>query len=288
MQASVDMKLMSDEEFRLLSELIHGYCGLSFDNHQKYLFEHRLAVRLETLGLSRYSDYYRYLKYAPDGPQELEEMADRLSNNETYFFREQRQLDSFMQDVLPSIIDDLASQRRLRVWSAGCSSGEEPYTLAMLLSDCAALEGWDIEIFGNDISRKVLKKARSARYSLTSFRTTPIELQQRFFHQVDANTYELIPAVRSMVSFGHINLLDEKSAAYILPADVIFCRNVLIYFDRPTRDRVLGLFYRKLKRGGYLLLGHSENLINVSTEFELVTLPNDLVYRKPLVGAYGI
>lgn len=274
--------LMTDMEFHLLRDLIHKYAGLTFEDEHKYLFEHRLASRLEELNLSSYSQYYEKFKSSPDAAQEMEELADRLTNNETYFFREERQLYSFRDNVIPLLTETQQDRHWLRIWSAGCSSGEEPYSLAMLLADSPQLYGWRIEIFANDISRRVLSKAAKGIYGPSSFRSFP-QHYMRYFTKVDATHWELSPAIRKMVTFSHLNLVEPKTGAFVMPCDVIFCRNVIIYFNQETRNQLLSLFYRKLRRGGYLLLGHSESLINVSTDFELVTLPNDLVYRKPMV-----
>lgn len=274
---------MNDSEFRLMRDIIHNYAGLTFEDDHKYLFEHRLASRLDELNMSSYAEYYKLLATSAEAPQEMEELADRLTNNETYFFREERQLYSFRDQVIPRLVDSLSGRRSIRIWSAGCSSGEEPYTLAMLLADSPFLRGWDIEIFANDISRKVLAKARKGIYGPSSFRAIPPSYKNRYFTRTDGNNYEISPEIKKMVTFAHINLIENRSSALILPCDVIFCRNVIIYFNAETRAKLLELFYKKLRRGGYLLLGHSESLINVSTEFELVTLPNDLVYRKPQV-----
>ncbi|RMG18459.1 MAG: protein-glutamate O-methyltransferase CheR [Deltaproteobacteria bacterium] len=271
---------MTAEEFRLLRDLIHDFCGIFFREEMKYLLERRLAPRLKLHGLSDYSAYYRFLRFDPGRARELDEAVEVLTTNETYFFREESQLVAFRDEVLPELAERNADARRLRLWSAGCSTGEEPYTLAMLVQESGRFEGWDVEIFGNDISRKVLAAARKAEYGAHALRATDPQRIERFFEQ-SGERYRVRDELRRLVSFGRLNLLDAQMIGLLGRMDAIFCRNVLIYFDLEARRRVLGLFYGRLKPGGYLFLGHSESLIHLSTDFELAHLSRDLVYRRP-------
>jgi chemotaxis protein methyltransferase CheR len=203
-----------------------------------------------------------------------------LTTNETYFYREPHQLRAFSEEILPLLAAEKGAQRRLRIWSAGCSTGEEVYTVAILLARCGLFEGWDVDVFGSDIARRVLSVARAGAYGERAFRTPEAETIRPFF-RVEGGKWHVRPEVRRMASFGYLNLLDEGTSTLVAGADVIFCRNVMIYFDLAARRRVLRMFLDKLRPGGYLLLGHSESLLNVTADFELVHLRNDLVYRKP-------
>lgn len=272
---------MTDEEFRLLRDLIQDYCGIYFEDSFKYLVERRLQPRLPVLNLTSFRDYYRLLKYNPDAGREFDEIVERVTTNETYFFREMYQLRAFVDEVVPEIVARRGTKERLRIWSAGCSTGEEPYTLAMLLDECPAVAGMSIEVFGNDISRKVLKIARAGAYRENSFRQTDPRYIHKYFDK-EGRESRLKESIRSRVTFGHLNLMDEAAMALIANVDVIFCRNVIIYFAADTRKTLIEMFHKKLRPGGYLLLGHSESLINASTAFELVPLKNDVVYRKAL------
>lgn len=276
----VDKVPMSREEYRLLRDLVYDYCGIFFHEDVKYMLERRLNGRLREHGLDSFSEYYRYLRYSPKRAQELEEIVELLTTNETYFFREEYQLRAFSEEILPELIKQHADSRRLRIWSAGCSSGEEAYTVAILLREEPRLEGWDVEIFANDISRKVIQVARKGLFGKSSFRSTQEYFVRKYFRP-QGKQYMVTDDIRSLVSFGQLNLLDDEMIQLIGSVDLIFCRNVLIYFDKKSRIRTLKTFYNKLNPGGYLLLGHSESLMNVSTDFELVHLKNDLVYRKP-------
>jgi len=270
---------MADEEFRLLRQLVYEYCGIFFQDDIRYIFEKRLAARLQQQGLCSFGDYYRFLRHSPQRAKELEQIVDLLTTNETYFFREAYQLKAFTDEILPEIIERRSAQKRLRVWSAGCSSGEEAYTIAMLLIEKQELKGWNLEVFANDISRRMIQAARRGVYAKSSFRAIDEYFWKKYFRPIDGR-WQIVDEVKALVSFGHLNLLDQEMLELIGAVDVIFCRNVLIYFDKASRVKVVKTFYQKLEPGGYLLLGHSESLLNVSTDFELVHLKNDMVYRK--------
>jgi chemotaxis protein methyltransferase CheR len=272
---------MSLEEFRLIRDLINDYCGIYFGDDLKFVVHRRLAPRLPALGLEGFGEYYRFLRYDPGRRAEHEEIVERVTTNETYFFREAYQLDAFRDEILPEI----AARRRpggqrLAVWSAGCATGEEAYTIAMLVLESGLFAPSQVHIFGNDISRRVLQVARKGIYGRSSFRQTDERYLRRYFREAAAG-YQVRDEVRAMVSFGQINLVDHDGLALLPEVDVVFCRNVLIYFDTDSRKRAIGTFHSKLGKGGYLLLGHSESLMNLSTAFELCHLRNDLVYRKP-------
>lgn len=272
---------MSPEEFRLIRDLVYEHCGIFFHDDVKYLLERRLHPRLAERGAGTFSEYYRYLRFGSERRVELEQIVELLTTNETYFFREEYQLRAFTEEILPDLIRRRALDRRLRIWSAGCSSGEEAYTIAILVRESPLLSGWNVEIFGNDISRRVLQIARRGIFGKSSFRATPPDIMRKYFKPLENNRFQIDDSLRSLVSFGHLNLLDEEMLDLIGPVDAVFCRNVLIYFDKAARLKVIRTFHRKLRPGGYLLLGHSESLVNVSTDFELVYLKNDMVYRRP-------
>ncbi len=271
---------ISTERFRLIRDLVNERFGIYLSDDSMFLLESRLGERLSLLGLDSFADYHRYLKYHPGGPAELENAVDLLTTNETYFFREDYQLRTFARDILPELHNRLSQKRRMMIWSAGCSSGEEAYTIAMLVKESRMFHGWDVRIFGSDVCRLVLRKARSGVYGSASFRTTPPEMKDRYFTEVPAG-FRVNDEIKTMCHFGHLNLLDEEKVVFLGLVDVIFCRNVLIYFDKRSKMKAISLFYNRLNPDGYLLLGHTESLINLSTAFELVHLSEDLVYRRP-------
>ncbi|MBT0654172.1 CheR family methyltransferase [Geomobilimonas luticola] len=279
---------MADEDFRLIRDVIYAHCGLFFDNDSKYLLEKRLARRLALHQLAGYKDYYHFLKYNRKKDQELSDIMDVLTTNETYFFREIFQLKAFTDEILPELkkAKEKRGDRSLRIWSAGCSSGEEPYTIAMLLLEMGACKDWRIEIIGTDICHKVLQQARKAVYGRSSFRTTDEQYIRRFFVEQEG-AFRVADQVKELVTISHLNLFDMGRLAMLGKMDIIFCRNVIIYFDQVAKKRVIDSFHKALEDGGFLLLGHSESLMNISTAFSLRHLQNDMVYQKPLAGSGG-
>ncbi|RII27614.1 MAG: chemotaxis protein CheR [Geobacter sp.] len=279
---------MAEEDFRLIRDVIYAHCGLFFDHDSKYLLEKRLARRLALHQLGGYKDYYHFLKYNRKKDQELSDIMDVLTTNETYFFREMFQLKAFTDEILPELkkAKEKRGDRSLRIWSAGCSSGEEPYTIAMLLLEMGACKDWRVEIIGTDICHKVLQQARKAVYGRSSFRTTDEQYIRRFFVEQDAS-YRVADEVKELVTISHLNLFDQNRMALLGKMDVIFCRNVIIYFDQIAKKRVIESFHKSLDDGGFLLLGHSESLMNISTAFSLRHLQNDMVYQKPAAGSGG-
>ncbi len=277
---------LSLERFRLLRDLINKRFGIFFSDDDRYLVESRLSERLMHLDLPSFDDYYHHLRYHQDGEQELEQGAEILTTNETYFFREEYQLKAFSQELLPELHERLINKRRLMIWSAGCSSGEEAYTIAMLVRDSGLFHDWDVRIFGSDISARMLAKARRGIFGPSAFRTTPEDLQRRHFTPAPGGL-RVNENIRALCHFGRLNLLDEEKIIFVGRADVVLCRNVLIYFDKRSKSRALSIIYDRLNDDGYLLLGHTESLLNLSTAFELVHLRNDLVYRRPKAVSDG-
>ncbi len=276
---------ISAEEVAELQAIVEGCCGVFHGVDSSYKLQRRLGPRLKALGLSSFAEYSKYLREAADGPHELAEVIEELTTHETYFFREQFQLDAFSQEVLPAIAQRRRAAQRLTIWSAGCSTGEEAYTIAMLLLESGLFSGWRLEVVGLDISRKVLSTARYGAYGSSSFRSPSIVLPGRYFTEceVDGRTcHRVADEVRSICSFRQLNLLDRAAIGRLGPADLIFCRNVLIYMGAAARRTIVDAFYDALVPGGYLLLGHSENLLNLETRFENVHLDRDLVYRRPI------
>lgn len=270
------------EDFRLLRDLVNEFCGIHFSDESALIVGRRLRTRLRALGIDAFADYYRYLRFHPNAEAELEQAAEALTTNETYFFREVYQLRAFADEVLPQLHARSAARRRrkLDIWSAGCSTGEEVYSLAMLIDASGLFEGWEVRVFGNDISRRVLGRAREASYGPTSFRAMLPEFERYFIEGPKGK--QVHPRIRAMCHFGHLNLMNERRLAIVGRADAVFCRNVLIYFDQTSRMKVLNSIYERLERGGYLFLGHSESLLQSSTAFEIVQLTSDIAYRRPI------
>jgi chemotaxis protein methyltransferase CheR len=271
---------MTEEEFRLLRDLVHAHCGIFFRDDTRYLLERRLGPRLEALALQDFGSYHRFLRFDPGRAAELQKAVDLLTTNETYFYREPLQLDALAREILPGLAAERATARTLRILSAGCSTGEEAYSIAVLVKDSRLFEGWNVEIAGCDISSRCIDHARAGVYGEHAFRNVESEPMRRWFHLREGK-WVIDEAIRRMVRFGRENLLEPRALAPQGGLDVLVCRNVMIYFDLPARKRVLRTFHERLRDGGWLLLGHSESLINVTADFEIVHLKSDLVYRKP-------
>ncbi len=271
---------MTEEDARLVQEIIHEYCGLSHGLDSTFFLERRLGPRLDALGLSSYREYYHYLRYDPNGGRELEDVVERITTHETYLFREDYQLEAFREEILPELARKYQRRKRLLVWSAGCSTGEEVYTIAILLRETKLFDDWLLRVVGSDISRQVVAQARRGTYGLSSFRTTSPHFQAKYFREQEGK-FVVRDDIRAMCSFGQLNLLSTERFDVLGRCDVIFCRNVLMYLSGDARHRIVEAFYDTLNPGGYLLLGHSESLLNVTTRFDLVHLSRDLVYRKP-------
>jgi chemotaxis protein methyltransferase CheR len=276
--------LMSEEEFRLLRDLVYQHCGLHFTADSKYLLEKRLSKRLHLHRLKSFKDYYYLLRYGQHRDPEMAEVVDALTTNETYFFREDFQLKTLAQEILPEICARKAKTGdcRLRVWSAGCSTGEEPYTIAMLLLEQPALQNWSIDIIGTDISQRVLQAARKGVYGMPSFRSTDSAYLKRYFSETEIEgKYRICDEVKKLVTISHLNLFDTPRVALLGKMDIIFCRNVIIYFDHAAKKKVIDSFFQRLRPEGFLLLGHSESLMNLSTDFLLRHFTHDMVYQRP-------
>ncbi|MGH0034342.1 MAG: CheR family methyltransferase [Myxococcota bacterium] len=277
---------MSDSEFRMFAELLRGHCGLHFTEDSRFLLEKRLERRVRELELGSFGAYHYFIRNDRDGAAEFARVIDELTTNETYFFRELNQLRALVDEILPELVlqrRSRGSSSPLTLWCAGCSSGEEPYTIVIMAKEAGLEPGRDIRVYASDISRSMLKKARRGVYREASFRETRDEIRKQYFSSADG-LWRIHDDVKKHVDFIHLNLMDEDKLALLGSMDVILCRNVIIYFDSETKKAVIGRFHDKLRPGGYLLLGHSESLINITSSFELKHLKNDLVYRRPVAG----
>jgi len=274
---------ISDAEFVQLRDYIYQQSGIYIADNRKYLLENRLANRLKDLNLKSFAEYYHFLQYDPGKRQELNRLFEVVTTNETSFYRNPPQLSVFQNNVLTEVIDKQRKlgAKKLRIWSAGCSTGEEPYTIAIILHEVLKSEiaSWDIKITANDLSEAVLASARSGVYNDYTLRTTPKEIVTKYF-QAEDGKFRVKPEVKRLVSFGQINLSDKTMLKRVDRSQLVFCRNVIIYFDDEMKKHVIGSFYDNLMPGGYLLIGHSESLHNISRAFKPKHYPGAIVYLK--------
>jgi len=269
----------SDAEFRMLTDLLRRHCGLHFGPESRTLFERRVQRRVRELELTSIAAYHLLLRGA-QGDRELARLVDELTINETYFLRERGQLRALVEEILPELRGRHVG-RPLAIWSAGCSSGEEPYSVVLLAQEAGLVPGRDFRVYASDVSQRMLRRAREGVYREASFRETEPRLRERHFRACEGGL-RISDELRQHVDFIHLNLFDESKLALLGAMDVILCRNVLIYFDAEGKRRTIATFFGRLRPGGYLLLGHAESLISLSSAFELRHLERELVYRRPL------
>jgi len=272
---------MTVDQFSKMAKIIYDRSGIHFPDSKKYIIESRLSHRIVELDMENFDQYIAYLTMGPYQMEEFQEMFNRITINETSFFRNDSQLDVFEKQILPELLDARASTKRLRIWSAACSTGEEPFTLAMLLHRTLGvrLSDWRIEILGTDISEKALKVAQSGKYNTYAVRTTPSLMKDRYF-KPDGRDFMLDDTIRSMVNFEKHNLKDSMAAKRHGQWDVIFCRNVLIYFDDDMKAGVLSMFDNQLASDGTLFIGHSERIKTLTNQFTQLQIPQGFCYQK--------
>lgn len=279
--ASAPAPKLSDSQFEKLRRIIYDRSGIHFQANKKYVLESRLGRRLQELDFNTYDEYIVFLTVGPYRDDEFQEMFNRITINETSFFRNEPQLEVFEKQILPELLEKRASAKRIRIWSAACSTGEEPYTIAMLLHRTLGvrLNDWRIEILGTDISEKALQTAVKGEYTNYSIRTTSPLIVDRYFAK-QGPIFVVDPTIRSMVNFEKHNLKDRMAAKRHGVWDVIFCRNVLIYFDKAMKEQVINTFAEQLAPDGTLFIGHSETLRDLDTPFQPLAIPQGFCYRK--------
>lgn len=274
--------VLTDEEFRLFQHLVRDQTGINLGDHKRALLCARLSKRLRQHGLTRFQDYYDYLTTLDPDRKELRQMINAITTNKTDFFRERHHFDFLRQVVFPTLRDRWAhtGERGVRVWSAGCATGEEPYTIAIVLKEAMGSScGWDIRILASDIDTDVLAAADAGIYPEEKIAAIAPELRRRYFERGQEAQEGLVRVkqeLRKLITFRTMNLLDTHWPIQIR-FDCIFCRNVTIYFDKPTQRQVVERFGRYLKDDGFLFVGHSESLFGVSDLYEHA---GGTVYRK--------
>ena len=281
-QSKSDYKI-STEEFTLLRDFLYEQSGIFVAENRKYLMENRLSSRLRTLGLRNFNEYHNYLRFDNNRMTELNKLFENMTTNETSFFRNNPQLDIFRDKVLARVINEQRAkgQKKIHIWSAGCSSGEEPYTIGIILHQLLKTEiaSWDIKITANDLSLAMLETAKKGLYTEYALRTTAPEIISQFFTK-EENKFRILPKVQKLVNFGQINLASTPQLSRVERSHIVFCRNVIIYFDDEMKRHVINAFYDNLLPGGSLLIGHSESLHSISRTFVPEHYTGAIVYGK--------
>lgn len=273
---------ISDKDFEQLRDFIYNLCGMYFHTTKKYFLESRLTRRMEATGSKTCQDYYLLLK-SPRGAEELKYLMDEITTNETYFFRNVPQLTALETKLLPEIVETKNKMgfRKLRIWSAASSSGEEAYTMAMILLEKRAtlLKDWIIEIVGTDINETVIAQAKEGVYNAYSVRNIP-DMYKRKYIREDNGKFILSPEVKKFVTFNKLNLYEDSKMIFMKSFDFIFCANVLIYFDTASKSKVVQHFYNNLQPYGYFFVGQSESLHGVNDKFKTVHFTGGFGYKK--------
>jgi chemotaxis protein methyltransferase CheR len=274
---------LDDEKFIKFRDFIYGKSGIYFNDSKKYLLESRLAKRVSALNLAGFDEYFYFIRFDKGKNDELIQLYDSITINETSFFRHEPQIYAFANEVLPKIFESkvASGQKSIKVWSAASSSGEEPYTLAMLYHQNLKDKYPDIkfEIYGSDLSEEVLAEARKGVYNDYAIRNVPEDYMAKYFIKENGK-FILDDNIKSLVTFSSANLIDETDMNQFKGIDIIFCRNVLIYFDEASKSKVVSKLYNNLLSGGYLFIGHSESLHGISKAFKLVHFNKAIAYKK--------
>jgi chemotaxis protein methyltransferase CheR len=277
---------MSDWDFNRFRELIYEQCGINLSKAKKTMLTARLRKRLRSLNMDSFGDYYDYVSSVKGRTHEIVQMLDVVSTNKTDFFREPKHFESLSKEILPDIVRSgrWRPGSRLNVWSAGCSSGEEPYTIAMVLAEFISRNrAGDFSVLATDISTRVLDKAKKGIYPEGIIDPVPPILKHNYLMRgtgTQKGFCRIVPELRNRVRFQRLNLNNGRGFGIKTRMDIIFCRNVIIYFDRETQKRLFRKFYEQILPGGYLFIGFSESLHGINDRFKALAVA---IYRKPML-----
>jgi len=272
---------ISDDDFQKFREFFYRKTGIQFEPSKRYFVDKRLIERIAATGNENFRSYFTLLRFQASS-EELQQLTNLMTVNETYFFREEYQFKCLVNSILPDIVKGKFDNNPIRIWVIPSSSGEEPYSIALyLLEYWAGINNWDIEIISSDIDTKILAQARQGLYSARSVQQLPAKLLLQYF-QKTTTSYQICEDLRQSVEFTRVNLSERADTRAYRNFDVIFCRNLLIYFDDVSRKTAAETFYDALKPGGYICLGHSESMSRISSLYKVRKFPEAIVYQKPL------
>jgi chemotaxis protein methyltransferase CheR len=265
--------------FQVLKRLVSARTGIAIPEHKRAILERRLRSRLQASGCASFEAYCRLLEQDPRRDEEWSALIDLITTNETSFYRDLAQLEAFTTAIVPALIQANRATSRIRLWSAACSTGEEPYTLAILLREQPALARWTIELLASDLSDTNLAVARRAVYSRYAVRNVPPAILRKYFREEEGQ-YVLAEPIRRVVTFSRINLYDETQMRLVRGMDVVFCRNCLIYMDDEAKTRVITHLADCVRPGGYLVVGASESLRDRSDAFRPLYVNRAVIYQR--------
>jgi chemotaxis protein methyltransferase CheR len=272
---------ISAEDFERFREYFYRRTGIQFEPSKRYFVDKRLAERAASNGCTSFREYFAVLRFETSGC-EWQALVNEMTVNETYFMREDYQFEAMVRSLLPELLERRRAGTPLRIWAVPSSSGEEAYTIAMfLLERWPALADWDVEIVSSDIDTRILAQAQRGVYSQRAVQHVPAAWLQKYFTR-EGSSYRISDTLRDAVAFTQVNLNDAQDVAAYRDFDIIFCRNLLIYFDDVSRRRAAESFYDVLRPGGFICLGHSESMSRISSLFRIRKFPDAIVYQKPL------
>jgi chemotaxis protein methyltransferase CheR len=268
------------EDVRRLCEFLYRRTGMSFDDNKRYYIDRRLAERIAATASRSFQSYFATLR--SDAGQEIEHLVNAFTVNETYFYREDHQLRCMTSDLLGRIVQRKKREDSIRIWSIPCSTGEEPYSIAMwLMENWPEVDRHNIEIVGSDIDTRALKAAGDGIYGARALMRLSRDVIDRYFERIVGDQVQIDPGLRTSVQFTRANLIDAQDMARYRDFDIVFCRNVLIYFDDTSRRLAAENLYDCLRPGGYICLGHSETMSRISPLFRVCRFSDAIVYQKP-------
>jgi chemotaxis protein methyltransferase CheR len=274
---------IGQEDFLKFREFFYRKTGIQFDDSKRYFVDRRLIDRIEATDSGCFRNYFMMLRFEASGG-EIQTLTNLMTVNETYFFREEYQFKCMVNSILPEIIKHKKKDGPIRIWSMPSSSGEEPYSIAMyLLEYWSGIKQWDVEIISSDIDTKILNQARQGCYSVRSVQNLPKALLQKYFTS-KGSEYLICDDLKQAVEFTRVNLMNPADVRGYRDFDVIFCRNLLIYFDDLSRRQAADTFYDALQPGGFLCLGHSESMSRISSLYKACKFSDSVVYQKPRGG----
>jgi chemotaxis protein methyltransferase CheR len=273
--------VISDEEFAKFCEFFYRKTGIMFDTQKKYFAERRITDRMTRLGCTTFREYFATIRFEASG-EEMQRLVNQMTVNETYFFREDYQLKALVAGILPDLAGRGRKGQPIRIWSVPCSSGEEPYSLAIyILENWADADRHDIEILASDIDSAILAEAAAGLYAERSLQRLSPDLIRRYFSRQKDKGYRISDDIRGSIDFSQGNVVDPNFMRMFRGIDVIFCRNMLIYFDDQSRRETVEAMYDCLSPGGYICLGHSESMSRISSLFRPRKYADSIIYQKP-------
>jgi chemotaxis protein methyltransferase CheR len=271
---------ITQEDVRRLCEFLYRRTGMSFADNKRYYIDRRLAERIAATQSASFQSYFALLR--SDADHEIEHLVNAFTVNETYFNREEHQLRCMTSNLLSDVIRGKRPEDPLRIWSVPCSTGEEPYSVAIwLMENWSQVDSYNIEIVGSDIDTRALQAAAEGVYGDRALMRLSRQVIERYFQPVIGDRHQIDPGLRNSIQFTGVNLIDTKDMGRYRDFDIIFCRNVLIYFDDASRRIAAENLYDCLRPGGYICLGHSETMSRISPLFRVCRFPDAIVYQKP-------